>query len=232
MIASDRPVHQVLSDVVEQVVRLCDPKMGNGRPITETATAKVPTNLTQDMSLADAGDVAAISTPSAPQLVDPCTDEARLDRVRLAGRSVAGDPMMSRELDPAELVELVLADVFSEAMNWATAVYWLRRAGEARWALPRPGDYPGRLTPLERAEGTMKSLRRIYAYECAGLVVWAHTTPTASTLARLESFETFASHELRRLHDAHLGRWTPAEVEQLHRVGRLIGTRRDLALVS
>lgn len=33
-----------------------------------------------------------------------------------------------------------------DAMNEATALYWLRRAEQFEWARPRPGDYPGRST--------------------------------------------------------------------------------------
>jgi hypothetical protein len=49
--------------------------------------------------------------------------------------------------DPTAFQRAVLTDAWLHG----NAIYWERRARQLEAALPRPGDYPGRATPAERA---------------------------------------------------------------------------------
>jgi hypothetical protein len=49
------------------------------------------------------------------------------------------------------------ARILQDALTEATAQYWLHRAQQFDDAAPRPGDYQGNATPLERQHQAIRS---------------------------------------------------------------------------
>lgn len=77
-----------------------------------------------------------------------------------AGRT--DDPHMStrtrRPRTPFDLAHFQYR-IVRDAMNEATASYWLRRARDFATALPREGDYLGQSTPEQREARTQRLLQ-------------------------------------------------------------------------
>lgn len=108
---------------------------------------------------------------------------------------------MRRPIDEAYLFNFCRG-VLGQAVRAAEPEYWARRADDARNAYPRPGDHPGqRQTARVRAERTIRSLRRVYAFELRRLEAIGLQNASDADIDRHTSFERFAAFELANLRD-------------------------------
>lgn len=97
---------------------------------------------------------------------------------------------MRRPVDLADYVEHFRARVLQDALNEATAAYWLRRAETFEWACSRPGDLLGpHTTPAQRAARDQE--KRAIAAACRHRASLAplQTQPAADVWAALADAE-------------------------------------------
>ena len=139
--------------------------------------------------------------------------------------------MRRPQLDEAYLFNFCRG-VLGQALRAAEPDYWARRADDARNAYPRPGDHPGQQqTARVRAERTIRSLRRVYAFELRRLEALGLQNASDADIDRHTSFGRFASFELAELRDNPTRHrdpargdlnWSPEEREHLNLVHRLV----------